>query len=683
MKLIRSITNKIINERFFPLILLFFCIAAYGLLIPALGFYWDDWPMMWFAKTQGPLGFPGAFSGDRPFLAGIYVITTAILDVVPYQWQILSVLSRWLVVLSAWWALSKLWPSKKEPLAWIAILLAIYPGFKQQPISVVYGNGLVLLAFYYLSYGFMVLAIRNPEKRIRYTLLGLSTYAICLLSTEYYIGLDMIRGVFIWLLLGDPLKINLQKIKKTFFHWLPYLILLFFFMIWRVFIFEFPTYQPELIDEMTQTSNGVFGNLIYRIFHDSFSSGWLAWIETFKFPNINDFSTDSMVLFWVIVVLSAFASFIYLYFFKPNSKSEVVSDQNKDSTWAKEITITGILALLCAGWPYWITDLPIKLYYPYDRFNLAFMLGSCLLIVGLVEWFIKTRNQKIIILSLFISMALGSHLINNNTYRREWMVHNDFFWQLSWRVPELEPGTLLLTHRMPMNYYSDNSLTGPINLVYAADNNSLKLDHYLAFKEVRVGRSIPSLEPDQIIEQGFRNATFTGNTSEILTFFYSPPGCLRIVDPERDKDLPVLPVEYSDMTTISNLDLIITNPEQPVSLDTKIFGQEPAHNWCYYFQKADLAKQDKNWELVAQLGDEAFNLGYYPGENSELLLFIEGYGLTGDIDKSLELSTKLYFENPLIRSSLCSTLDRIESNTELTDSELESVNSVRTKIECQ
>ena len=329
----------------------------------------------------------------------------------------------------------------------------------------------------------------------------------------------MIRGVFIWLLLGEPLKINFQKIKKAFFQWLPYLSVLFFFLIWRVFIFEFPTYQPELIDEMSQTSSGVITNLLYRIFHDSFSSGWLAWIETFRFPNISDFSTQSMSIFWVIVVLSALASFIYLYFFKSETKTEENQLIEKDTAWAKEVTITGVLALLCAGWPYWITELPIKLFYPYDRFNLAFLLGSCLLIVGLVEFLIKTRNQKIIILSLFISMALGSHFINNNTYRREWMVHNDFLWQLSWRVPELEPGTLLLTHRMPMKYYSDNSMTAPINLIYAADNNSLKLDHYLAFKEVRLGRSIPPWNLIRLLNRHFGMPLSLETHQKFLHFF--------------------------------------------------------------------------------------------------------------------------------------------------------------------
>ena len=137
------------------------------------------------------------------------------------------------------------------------------------------------------------------------------------------------------------------------------------------------------------------------------------------------------------------------------------------------------------------------------------------------------------------------------------------------------------------------------------------------------------------------------------------------------------------MIPISNLEQIITNPEQPVSLSTEIFGEEPAHTWCYYFQKADLAKQTQNWELVVQLGEEAFSQGYYPFEKSEMLLFIEAYGLTNKLDKALELSTDLYFNYPNIRNSLCSTLTRIKNNSNFQNSDLESIITAREKIECQ
>ena len=42
------------DERSIPLLFLFVTIAAYGLLLPLTGFYWDDWPFAWIAKFLGP-----------------------------------------------------------------------------------------------------------------------------------------------------------------------------------------------------------------------------------------------------------------------------------------------------------------------------------------------------------------------------------------------------------------------------------------------------------------------------------------------------------------------------------------------------------------------------------------------------------------------------------------------------
>ena len=39
-----------------PLLLLLVCLASYGLLIPALGFYWDDFPISWIGETYGAAG---------------------------------------------------------------------------------------------------------------------------------------------------------------------------------------------------------------------------------------------------------------------------------------------------------------------------------------------------------------------------------------------------------------------------------------------------------------------------------------------------------------------------------------------------------------------------------------------------------------------------------------------------
>jgi len=46
--------------------------------------------------------------------------------------------------------------------------------------------------------------------------------------------------------------------------------------------------------------------------------------------------------------------------------------------------------------------------------------------------------------------------------------------------------------------------------------------------------------------------------------------------------------------------IIITGKDMPV-MPEDIFGKEPPHTWCYYYEKAELARQAGDWEQVAKL----------------------------------------------------------------------------------
>ena len=344
--------------------------------------------------------------------------------------------------------------------------------------------------------------------------------------------------------------------------------------------------------------------------------------------------------------------------------------------------IVGGFALLVAGWPYWITGLPIDLFYQYDRFTLSFMLGSALILVGLIDWVLRLRIQKVVVLSLLIGFVLGSHLLNENSYRRNWITMNDMFWQLTWRAPALKPGTTLLTDAVPFQYYSDNSLTGPFNLIYAPDNHSLDLPYNFAFLDARVGRSISSLTPHQPIDQGYRSAIFHGNTDNILVFFFSQPYCLRILDPVRDLGLFTLPQDLKDSAFISNLDQIITRPPAPATLKQPLFLSEPDHTWCYYYEKADLARQEGDWDQVVKLGDEAFSKGFKPYDQSEMLLFIEGYGHTNQWDIALPKAEKANQEMPLLHDRICDILNNLKRTAPMDSKTLEGFNTTFTHINC-
>ena len=95
-----------------------------------------------------------------------------------------------------------------------------------------------------------------------------------------------------------------------------------------------------------------------------------------------------------------------------------------------------------------------------------------------------------------------------------------------------------------------------------------------------------------------------------------------------------------------------------------IYGPEPVHGWCYYFEKADLARQFGDWETVTRLGDEAFSIDDYPNSPVERFVFIEGYAHTGQWKRAIELSNVSYkvskdFVGPL----LCRLWERIETET--------------------
>jgi hypothetical protein len=86
-------------------------------------------------------------------------------------------------------------------------------------------------------------------------------------------------------------------------------------------------------------------------------------------------------------------------------------------------------------------------------------------------------------------------------------------------------------------------------------------------------------------------------------------------------------------------------------------------SWCYFFQKADLARQFGEYKMIAALGDEAINGGFRPREASEWLPFLEGYSWVGQWDRVNQVLKEISALNPEYQNGVCYTLRRIR-NTE-------------------
>ena len=199
----------------FPLALLLVGLLSYGLLIPWLGFYWDDWHFIWISQRLGSAGLARYFMTNRPYWGMIYQFTTSLLGSVPWHWQVFGLFWRLASAVSLWWLLRLVWRKTPEAAAWVSILFLVYPGFDQQPIAITYGHFFLVLTAFFLSLCFMVLAIRHPRWYWLYTALGLLFSFVNLLTLEYFFLLDLLRPLLLWVLLADTLPQKRTRLKRS------------------------------------------------------------------------------------------------------------------------------------------------------------------------------------------------------------------------------------------------------------------------------------------------------------------------------------------------------------------------------------------------------------------------------------------------------------------------------------
>ncbi|MEI7990693.1 MAG: hypothetical protein WCI88_16820, partial [Chloroflexota bacterium] len=430
-----------------PLALVLVCLVSYGLLLRDLGFYWDDWPSVWFQYTGGGAIFKEVFASDRPLLGRLFMLTMPVFRSSIIGWQLFGIFTRALASISLWGLLVCVFPKRRNEAAWTALLFAVYPGFMQQWIAVTYSHAFIAYAVFFVSMLFMVLAFRKP--RWFWLFMGLSylTSLWTMFAVDVYTGLEVIRPLLLWVVLSEKPEFNqkplVERIKRTLLYFLPYVGMMVLFVIWRVFLLAFPRGTLQLPNAGNAVSTNPFIailQMVSSILQDLVVVTFGAWGRIFPFANPAALPAE----YWWVVILVFVLLALYL---SKLSSTPSADDQpafkfaSLNLSWGWLLVGTGCLTLLAGGWAYWIINLPFRLVFPYDRTSLPMFLGVSLLITGLMEILLRSRLQKIILLSLLVALAAGSHLLNAAEYVKDYQDQKDFFWQLSWRIPGIQPGT--------------------------------------------------------------------------------------------------------------------------------------------------------------------------------------------------------------------------------------------------
>lgn len=665
-------------------------VICFGLLIPYLGFFWDDYPLAWIAETYGNVGLERYFSTNRPFWGMLFQITTPILGSIPWHWQVFGLTWRVLLAISFWILIRLIWPERPTTALFASMAFLVYPGFTQQWISIIYSHFFIIMTAFISSLVFNVLAVRavnqsgNSRKSLFYTVIALFLSLINLISLEYFLTLELIRPFILWIVLGNFTGERKDHIQKTLKIWFPYLFLWTGIVVWRFFLFPYQTtnYQLSLLDRFYTEPIWAFLSLIQNISTSLWRVGILPWLRIFLPPDHVEVGRLTTVFIYFLVIVVFLVILSWFIFLRVRSK-EITSIKGVEDTHSTNVLWLSILALFLAGWPFWLIDISPSLNFSLDRFTLPFMFGSALLVTSLVQIFQINFVWKVFIISILISFSVGTHFKLVNAYRRDWETQKRFFWQLVWRIPNLKSGTTVLSNELPLTYYSDNSLTAPLNWIYDPDNDSEMMSYLLAYPARRLGSSLPDLKVNQPFEVDYLAATFIGNTSQVITIYYNPPACLRVLDENLDVVNHMLPLQMQESATLSSFDNILMEPisHQTTPLEV-ILAPEEEHGWCYYYQKAELARQQGDWEEVVQLAERAFALGDYPNDPAERLPYIEGYAHTGKWKEAVQQTGDSLRVSSKMIPVLCLIWRRIESGTIQSIERDEAIESIHALLRC-
>jgi hypothetical protein len=200
------------------------------------------------------------------------------------------------------------------------------------------------------------------------------------------------------------------------------------------------------------------------------------------------------------------------------------------------------------------------------------------------------------------------------------------------------------------------------------------------FLSVRLGRRLPALQKGLLIDQPYRSFSFLGSTSDILAVFFNPPACMHIIDNHFDSFNPNLPTLLKEAVSLSNIERIVPESEKDLP---NVFINEPWHDWCYYYQKAELARQQKDWKEIINIDRAAIAANEKPNDPIELFPFIEAYANLDKMQTAIEYSIFVHQNSPKSDQMQCALWENIIRGKPLIQASEEVISIFFNELRCR
>ena len=651
----QSIQSLFKNETFAAtLLILVTTVITYGVSIPKLGYYHDDWFVLWSGQMRGAESIIPLFSSDRPFMGVVYSFVYRLLGDTITNWHLYALLWRFIGGLAFFWILRLIWPEHKYMTTVMTVLFIIYPGFLSQPNANTKQNHLYGFATALLSMALMLQAMKTNMRwlKIAYSLISILLTANYLFIYEYMIGFEGMRLILLgYALFQDGFREFRTLVREISKRIWPYLLVTAGFLYWRVFIFEGARNATDafgLAESYLSNFRYMAIRLILETAKDFLDTSIFAWfVEPYQLFSAAPYTnlTYAFLIAGTVVVLV----WLYTTLFKKRWGAEY--NETETPRLMKNFIWMGAITIVCAILPVIFSDRQVDLYDTYKSYGLHPIAGVILFVAGIL--LMLQPNFRRLILIALIGISVSTQVLNADTWEQYWDYQREMWWQLTWRAPDIKDDTLVMAYVTGgFNPQQDYEVWGPLNLIY----NPEPATEPAIQAEVLNSDTAYSILKNDVLNNRVRGIKLHRDFNNLLLLSLpSSNSCFHVMD----GDLPV----YSERESLlvqqvgeySHVDRIVPSGTSPVP-PFSIFGAEPAHGWCYYYQKASLARQNGDWEEVGRLYDQTLELNLDTDDKSEMIPFFEGLVNLGRYEDARALYNKQIKGQKEMRFSLCTFL---------------------------
>ncbi|MDO9546250.1 MAG: hypothetical protein Q7J07_05820 [Pelolinea sp.] len=647
---IRSYTQ---NKFSFPIILFLITFLTYGLLSPWMRFFHDEYSILLFHQRMNDVSL--FFEGNRPFLAYIYKPLLTIFGSNYFYWFLFGITTRWFHALCLFFLIKEIWSDDQYLSVTASLFCLIFPAFQAQFAFMIFGILFLLFSFFLLSLKFSLMALKGGTNKTALITIALVFSFINLVTSEYFFTLEILRYLILGFYLANKDKQN--WVKKFIRESMPYLLLFFALSVWRFSQQSAETtYAFNKGQQLSSVSFSLVFNFLNQIMTDVWNVSFGAWLYAL-YPRhlLENLSDKVFMIFFIISVSIGIICFLLLRH----------SRRNNHFTKIQHITIFtfSITAIFSAGIPFWIAKLPIGEFYMFSRWTIPFMPGISILFAWL---FHSCRNRQLanFVCALLIALGAGNQLLIANSFRHDWNKQQAYFWQFKWRIPTLQENTTIFSNMLGFDYENSDEISGALNF-FQPDLHDQTIPIFQFYLPERAGTALlPEIRSGIPLLGRRYYDSFRGNSSQIIIIDFQYPSCFKVLDPEIDIFNPSIDTLLKEALFLADNALILD--EQPY-LNTDqiehIFGKQPEPDWCYYFEKAELARQVEDWDQVRIISNTVKELGLYPRDQREWFPFIEGYTQNGNWDEAVSLTESIYEQSPQYSQMLQTLWSRINMQT--------------------